>query len=96
MSGAHVLNHAAEDFKLGQEMLSKQRKMEERGAKEHQPIYKFVMNINAQVCNTLSSLISNSALDIILYTINVLIPTTYKLYIGVDSQLPLGILSALE
>ena len=66
MSGAHVLNHAAEDFKLGQEMLSKRRKMEERGAKEHQPIYKFVMNINAQVCNTLSSLISNLILYVLM------------------------------
>ena len=67
MSGVHVLNHVVEDFKLGQEMLSKRSKMEERGAKEHQPIYKFVMNINAQVCNTLSSLISSSALNIIFY-----------------------------
>ena len=66
-NGASALNPVVEDFKLGQEMLSKQRKMEERGAKEHQAIYKFVMNINAQVCNTLSSFISNSALNIICY-----------------------------
>ena len=54
MSGVHVLSPVVGDFKLGNEISSKQSKMEERNVMEHQTIYEFAMSINVQVCKTLT------------------------------------------